>query len=183
MKYLVIIVVLILLWAYYMIAEYPETKESEIQEIIDKKIETTIAARQEEKNKKLEVLEEKVKEVEKLPEIIKAEESKIAILEEKVKEVATAETKPVTSEKIVEGLDDISGRLCQTCDGLSFGKCIQCFNCAFKAQGYKGKCVSGESIPDKPLESTERWLVNDTFWRSVYATPRTSCALAPFNKD
>lgn len=87
----------------------------------------------------------------------------------------------IKSEEIVEGLDDISGRYCPSCDGLSFGQCTKCFNCAFKATGFKGKCMNGYNQPDEPLKSTERWLTNDTFWRNVYASHDNNCAYAPYS--
>ena len=87
------------------------------------------------------------------------------------------------NSNVVENLDDIQGRYCEKCDGLSFGQCMRCFNCGFKAEGYKGKCMKGEMIAPKNLKSTERWLTNDTFWRNIYANPSNNCASTSFTQE
>jgi hypothetical protein len=92
---------------------------------------------------------------------------------------------------MLEGLNEVQGVYCPSCDDLSFNKCITCYNCGFKADGYSGKCVPGEfsrpytkedkwralavrtRTPDKFVKSfttNDRWIPNDTFWRNLYRT-------------
>lgn len=92
--------------------------------------------------------------------------------------------------RIEEGLNEVQGVYCPSCEGLSFNKCITCYNCGFKSDGYMGKCVPGEF--DKPFNKKDvlalgmqtrtkdkfddnmtpkdRWVPNDTFWRNLYRT-------------
>jgi hypothetical protein len=38
-------------------------------------------------------------------------------------------------------------------------------------------------ISPRTLESTERWLTNDTFWRNIYADPENNCSSTPFTEE
>lgn len=84
--------------------------------------------------------------------------------------------------EVVENLDDITGRYCETCDNLSFGQCIKCFNCRFKPEdkpySYKGKCVNGDITSQDTIEYGKKWITNDTFWRNNNSNNK--CALSAF---
>ena len=74
----------------------------------------------------------------------------------------------ITFHASKENLDEIQGRYCPDCNSLSFGQCIRCYNCRFKAHGYKGKCVNGSIM--KPQKDDNRYYYNDTFWRDINDT-------------
>jgi hypothetical protein len=65
--------------------------------------------------------------------------------------------------------------MCNSCDNLSFGQCLDCTNCGFiTTDGAKGKCVKGFTHgPSKPhtYPKTSRWYHSDDFWRYMHSKP------------
>lgn len=68
-----------------------------------------------------------------------------------------------------ESFDQMSGGRCLSCEGRSFGGCMNCFNCGFISKdGKSGKCVKGsifgaDNIKDR--KDKHRWFHNDPFIR------------------
>jgi hypothetical protein len=98
---------------------------------------------------------------------------------------ALASTKCNRKPKLVEGLNEEAGGFCETCDGLTFGQCMKCYNCGFCGSGYKGKCVNGTimgpskekvnlfsvnmpAIDKLPQPYCPRYYQNDNFWNYLY---------------
>lgn len=81
-----------------------------------------------------------------------------------------------------EGLDDTQGGVCKSCDDLSFGQCLKCFDCGFCGNGSTGKCMKQNSTFDGPAnkEKCSRWYNNDPFWRYNNSNPSENCATTPF---
>ena len=74
-----------------------------------------------------------------------------------------------------EHLNDINGHACGSCDDLSFGQCLGCYNCRFVGEGYSGKCEN-KNITD-PVDSSKRYYYNDTFYRYLGLDPTQRCNL------
>lgn len=68
-----------------------------------------------------------------------------------------------------ESFDQMSGGRCLSCEGRSFGGCMNCFNCGFVSKdGQSGKCVNGNIFGASDINNRRgkyRWFHNDPFVR------------------
>lgn len=87
----------------------------------------------------------------------------------------------VIKQPTVEGFGESTGDYCESCDNLTFGQCMKCFNCGFCGNGYNGKCVNGTIAGPNKLKENVSTVVydknnnaepqclnyyhNDDFWR------------------
>ena len=89
--------------------------------------------------------------------------------------------------KYFEHLDEQTGRYCPSCDKMSFGQCLQCYNCGFCASGHKGRCMKGTAFGRDPVDKKNddfrkcRWYHNDTFWRNAFKDDAYKCIDRGFN--
>lgn len=80
--------------------------------------------------------------------------------------------------KGIEGLNEGTAHYCNNCDELTFGQCLECYNCGFCGKGGSGKCMRGTFTGpnNKELERTcPRWYHNDQFWRYINGTGDSKC--------
>ena len=83
--------------------------------------------------------------------------------------------------KQLEGLNEGTSHYCHNCNDLSFGQCMECYNCGFCASGNKGKCVSGSFMGpqsiwgDEKQKNCPRYYHNDQFWRYLNSDKANEC--------
>lgn len=66
---------------------------------------------------------------------------------------------------------------CETCEGKTFGQCMNCVNCGFISKNGYGECVPGDSYGATNFDPDyigARWDHNDQYWSSVINTNEIS---------
>lgn len=81
----------------------------------------------------------------------------------------------------VEGFNESTGKLCNSCSNKTYNQCLNCFNCGFCVDKYtgKGRCVAGDHNGPYNYDDCHNWYSGDSFLAMNKMNNNYKCSYGP----